>query len=129
LYPPTGAASFSTSSSGSNTARKSAAVQLFAPLAKDPTGTQLTGVFGRIVDELATLPGVSSVGAGSSVPLWGGDGEQEFLIEGRPAPTAGQRPTFAWFDVYPGYFETLGIPLVRGRCPTSATGPAPRTWR
>ncbi|MFW6198923.1 MAG: FtsX-like permease family protein, partial [Acidobacteriota bacterium] len=62
------------------------------------------------------LPGVSSAGAGTAVPLSGTSGTWDFLIEGRPAPGDGE---MAWNAdvavVRPGYFETLGIRLLQGR--------------
>ena len=38
-----------------------------------------------------------------------------YLGEGQPSLDAGERPTAQWAAVTPGYFETLGIPLVQGR--------------
>ena len=90
-------------------------VPLFSSPGKYPDSAQVVDLFGRAAREVQSLPKVISVGAGSAVPLWGGDGEQEFLIEGRPDPGAGARPSVAWFDVDANYFQTLQIPLVRGR--------------
>ena len=90
-------------------------VQLFAPSEMHSDGSQITDLFRRATEELMALPGVLSAGAGSAVPLMGGDGSQEFYVEGRPVPTAGERPVAWWYDVGPNYFLTLGIPLLRGR--------------
>jgi len=90
-------------------------VPLFSSPGKYPDSAQVVDLFGRAAQEVQALPNVVSVGAGSAVPLFGGDGEEEFLIEGRPAPGAGARPSVAWFDVDPKYFQTLQLPLVRGR--------------
>lgn len=90
-------------------------VQVFSSPGKYPTIEPVIELYARAVEELGALPGVVSAGAGSAAPLFGGDGEQEFFIEGRPVPAPGERSAVAWFDVDPGYFATLGIPLVRGR--------------
>jgi predicted permease len=55
-----------------------------------------------------------SVGSGSAGPLFGGDGEGTVTIDGRPA-AAGARQAALWYDIGPGYFRTLGLPIVRGR--------------
>jgi predicted permease len=58
---------------------------------------------------------VVAVASGSAGPLFGGDGEGHLTIDGRPAPLGGARQVAAWFDVSPGYFATIGLPIVRGR--------------
>jgi len=90
-------------------------IQVFSSPGKYPRREQVVDLFRRATEEVRALPSVVSVGAGSAVPLSGGDGDQEFSIEGRPDPGPGRRPSVTWFDVDPGYFRTLGIPLVRGR--------------
>ena len=78
--------------------------------------------FARAEDELRTIPGVVSVGAGSAGPLFGGDGEGHFTLNGQAAD--GARQAAAWFDISPTYFRTLGIPILRGRdiAPTDVVG-------
>jgi putative ABC transport system permease protein len=78
-------------------------------------GEETTAQYQRAVAEVSTLPGVLSVSAGSAVPLSGGDGDQEYLVVGEEAPAPGHRPTVFWYDTLPGYFQTLGLPLHRGR--------------
>ena len=91
-------------------------VPLFSSPGKYPEVQSVVTLFARAAGEVQSLPGVVSVGAGSAIPLSGGDGEEEFTIAGRPEPAAGApRPSVAWFDVDNRYFQTLGIPLLRGR--------------
>src|SRR3990172_9594694 len=62
----------------------------------------------------------------SAGPLFGGgDGAGEFALDGAPGSDA---PLVAsWYDMSPGYFRTLGVPLRRGRLFTEADDPgAPR---
>jgi putative ABC transport system permease protein len=102
-------------------------VQVFASSGKYPTAGQRIDLFRRCVEEIRALPSVVAAGAGSALPLFGGDGAQEFFVEGRPEPGAGQKPSVRWYDVDPDYFRTLRIPLERGRLITAADGPgAPR---
>jgi putative ABC transport system permease protein len=71
--------------------------------------------FARAEEELRTIPGVVAVGAGSAGPLFGGDGEGHFTIDGRGSPADGARQAAYWFDISPTYFRALGVPILRGR--------------
>ena len=78
-------------------------------------------LFERVEDEVGALPGVSSV-TSSSVPLlsgsnWGND----VAVEGFKAePDVDSSSRFN--ETGPGYFTTLGIPLIAGRDFTRADG-------
>jgi len=76
---------------------------------------QVADYFARAEDELRSIPGVVSVGAGSAGPLFGGDGDQQFTLDGQPPRPDGPRQAAAWFDISPTYFRTLGVPVMRGR--------------
>jgi putative ABC transport system permease protein len=79
------------------------------------TRQQVAEYFARAEEEVRTLPGVVAVGTGSAGPLFGGDGEGHFTMDGRGAPSDGTRQAAYWFDIGPTYFHTLGVPIVRGR--------------
>ena len=72
--------------------------------------------YASLIARLRSLPGVSAASAGTTVPMWNDQGVWDFEIDGRPRPGSGE---VAWnaaaVIVRPGYFETLGVPLVRGR--------------
>jgi putative ABC transport system permease protein len=89
---------------------------LSLPVDAYPENAQVETFYASLVDRLSRTPGVTSVTAGTTVPLAEGAGNWDFEIEGRPAPAPGQP---AWSGkaviVLPGYFETLGVPVVRGR--------------
>lgn len=64
--------------------------------------------------ELATLPGVVAVGATNVLPMAGGTGTY-YEVEGRPAPSEGERPVAQIRHVLPGYFSTMRMAVVVGR--------------
>jgi putative ABC transport system permease protein len=72
--------------------------------------------FTQLLDRLRAYPGVRAVAAASSVPLETfGRNLQAFNLE-RPDPAAPTAGVFAQFSaVSPGYFHTMGIPLIKGR--------------
>ncbi len=76
---------------------------------------QIVALFSRAEEELRTLPSVVSVGSGSAGPLFGGDGDGLFTIDGRTPATGAPRQAAFWFDISPSYFRTIGLPIVRGR--------------
>jgi putative ABC transport system permease protein len=88
--------------------------------AKYGTSLQYGEVAKKLVDHIAVQPGVLSVAVSSSYPLEpellsGGPNSNTFQIEGQPlAP--GQAPPLAdTVNITPGFFSTLGIPLISGR--------------
>jgi predicted permease len=69
----------------------------------------------RVLEKIAALPGVQTVSAGSVLPMGGPGIGHGMLVEGRPAPGPGQDIPVDLRFVTPGYFKTLGIPLLQGR--------------
>jgi predicted permease len=67
-----------------------------------------------VVPRLRTLPGVTSVSAGWPLPLSSSGIGISFDIEERPLPE-GERAVSRLSIIEPGYFQTLRIPVVRGR--------------
>jgi putative ABC transport system permease protein len=73
--------------------------------------------FYRAVErDVAQLPGVSSVGWGSGVPL-GGVYYRGFnvAIEGQPGEVAPNGPAVDYMIVSPGYLDALGVRVLQGR--------------
>jgi putative ABC transport system permease protein len=66
------------------------------------------------LERLRALPGVMSAGAVLDLPLQSRNNLWDFLIEGR-ASEPGRRTITGANVAGPGYFQTLGIPLLEGR--------------
>jgi len=64
---------------------------------------------------VGALPGVESVAAVNHVPLSGGMASADYKVAGRPPVDEEKLPTGDYRMVTPGYFRTLGVPLVAGR--------------
>jgi len=71
----------------------------------------------RLVEGVSALPGVDNVGAVSALPMspLGADFDLPISIVGREASSSAEQPRAQYRSVLPGYFETMDVPLVRGR--------------
>jgi predicted permease len=77
--------------------------------------------FQQMAERIQSLPGVKAVGGINVLPLATAlQAASRFLIEGQPAPDAGARPVAQTRNTNLGYFEAMGIPLVKGRLFTPA---------
>jgi putative ABC transport system permease protein len=78
----------------------------------------------QLLERVATLPGVQSVGATSSLPLAPGGWGKMLSIEGRPAPPSMETiPLVQYRQVSTNYFSTLGVSPVKGRLFTEQDDP------
>lgn len=64
---------------------------------------------------ISALPGVTDAAAAVTLPIGGDDFAAGFTVEGKPLPPPGQEPRAGYQVVTPGYFRTMGIPLLAGR--------------
>jgi predicted permease len=71
--------------------------------------------FNQVKEKIAVLPGVQSVGLSSGLPLGANHWWESFTIAGQPDPPPSQTPKMEVCVADIGYFETLRIPLLRGR--------------
>jgi predicted permease len=69
----------------------------------------------RAIERLKALPGVESVGAARSIPVMGGTSGTGVHILGTADRPMNERPMTRVRTVTPGYFQTLGMAVVRGR--------------
>jgi predicted permease len=68
----------------------------------------------QVVAKMQQVPGVQAATAAFPMPLTEGDIHITFSIEGRPT-TPGDEPSARVSLIEPGFFETLKVPLKRGR--------------
>ena len=69
----------------------------------------------RVTERVSALPGVEKVALTGSVPMGGGMSVLAMQPDNKPIMPANQLPVSNFVDVGPGYFATMGIPVVRGR--------------
>ena len=81
---------------------------------------QRFGFYDRLVDAAKVLPGVRVAGAATFLPVSGGGSVIHFNIQGRPPKSPSEFIAAGYRAVTPGYFETLGVPLLKGRLFTAA---------
>jgi putative ABC transport system permease protein len=91
------------------------------PAARYATNSQIVDGFDRVSEAIRRAPGVSTASATSSLPLGGGGLylPRVFLRENQPEAPASADTQAAWSVVQPGYFATMGIPIVAGRAFTA----------
>ena len=103
------------------------AVRVDLPAARYSEGTQVTAFYKDLASRLSALPGVESVGLGSSVLLSALPQSATLSVQGRPPQDPNVRDLPVCYDsVTPDFFKTLRIPLRRGRLFTDADGPTTR---
>jgi predicted permease len=76
---------------------------------------QTTEFYREIAAKVRTLPGVQSVSLASYIPMGGFPNRVPVSLEGHPIPNDQQAPAVLFNSVDPPYFETMRIPLLRGR--------------
>jgi len=90
--------------------RTESAVAMEISLSDEPPQRR-AGFYQRVLERLAALPGITAVGGVNSLPMVGGGADGQFLIENNPALKG-----YGEFRVAsPGYFNAMGMRLVRGR--------------
>jgi predicted permease len=90
-------------------------------VAIEPPNSQLTDgakrrdFYGDVEARIGALPGVEGVGSIHLLPLTRNNWSYPYLAEGHAPPQNAPLPSANFRSVTPGYFGTLGIPLLRGR--------------
>ena len=77
----------------------------------------MVAFYKQAMEKLSALPGVESVAANSNLPLTGETeiGKSTFTVEGQSVDEQQQNPYINDLRVSSNYFQTIGIPLVKGR--------------
>jgi putative ABC transport system permease protein len=86
---------------------------------KEAAPNQRAIFYRQLLEQVRTLPGVKSAGGINHLPLAGDVWGSAFAIEGRrPKPRPGESPRAVYRVAMSGYFETMRLPLRRGRAIT-----------
>jgi putative ABC transport system permease protein len=71
--------------------------------------------FDQLFERIKTVPGVEAVGGTDPLPLSNSNATTGFVVEGGPLLPMADRPEVGERAVTPGYFETMRIPVLKGR--------------
>lgn len=83
--------------------------------AKYPDAERRRAFYERVGERVRGLAGVEAAAVSGLLPFTGVEEFDGFTIEGGPAEATEDRPPARMYIVDPHYFETTGMPLVRGR--------------
>jgi len=75
--------------------------------------------FEQLRERVASLPGVTAVALAYGLPLGVEDSQLSVEVVGAPPSRPGESVSAGYAQISPGYFNTLGIPLLQGRDFTS----------
>src|SRR5262245_11647161 len=69
----------------------------------------------QVVERIRDVPGVKSASLVGGLPFSGNGGSTGVILPDREIPPRGQEPVVRYNMAIPNYFETIGIPLIKGR--------------
>jgi putative ABC transport system permease protein len=84
------------------------------------SGDEITAFYKRLVEGIEALPGVERATASVGLPLVDDGFGLEVTVVGRPADPLAEPPQTSYTPVTPGFFETYGVGVSRGRAFTDA---------
>jgi len=90
-------------------------LQLSLSATRYQTRADVARALNAITDRIRQLPGVTAATVTGSLPFSGHSSGTSVWVEGRTLPVGQQPPTARWQYVQQGYFDTMRIPLLRGR--------------
>jgi putative ABC transport system permease protein len=90
-------------------------LRIWLPSSRYAENHRQIAFFQQLINRIEKLPGVQSVGAIQDLPIQRNRMGYDFVIEGRPLPSSGDKSDAAYRVVTPDYFATMGIPLLSGR--------------
>ena len=88
-------------------------MQISLPPARYQTAESQGAFYGPVLDQVQHIPGVDSASACTLLPFGYGENFNTFEIPGKPKPVVD--PYANLNQISPGFFETMKIPLLRGR--------------
>jgi len=89
--------------------------QLSLPVLKYADESHIVTLYHNVLEQVRSIPGVESAGIGETVPM-GGEGESTVIrLPDHPAASQKELPFANYTIISPGYFSSIGTPLLRGR--------------
>ncbi len=85
------------------------------PRIRYPEVDQQIRTYDAILDKLAVIPGVESVGGVNPIPLGDNQRSSSFMPSGAAPLPRGNHPGASYLLVKPDYFRTMKIPVLQGR--------------
>ncbi|HEY1986155.1 MAG TPA: ABC transporter permease [Terracidiphilus sp.] len=100
---------------GFDSTAKVQTLRLNIPEAEVPNADNVTRMQQAILQKLAAIPGVTSVGVGGSVPMDGDQWQDPVYAQDRSYAEGAMPPLRRFKFGSPGFLQTVGIPLIAGR--------------
>ncbi len=91
------------------------ALNVDLPEVRYPDTQRRSTFFDEVKRRMQTLPGAQSVAVASNLPFTYNGDSTNIAVQGVPDPPIDEWPDVIYRTVGPGYFATMGIPLMRGR--------------
>ena len=94
-------------------------LRVLLPQQSYPSDTEISTFYEQSISEIASVPGIRSVSATSTIPLVGSTANTSISIEGRPVSNPEDTVFVGAEAIAPGYLEAMEIPLLEGRALTA----------
>lgn len=69
----------------------------------------------QLVEQIQQIPGAQSASLVRGLPFSGNGGTEAIILPDREIPSKGYEPKVMFNTAMPNYFETIGIPFIKGR--------------
>jgi len=90
-------------------------MKIVLPEPKYEKKVQRSAFYTDVIQRVQSLPGVRSAAVTTNLPLYRQGNSISISIEGKPEPPPGQEDIIVTRIISPGYFDTMSIPLLKGR--------------
>ncbi len=87
----------------------------FDPSGAGYTAERASGLYRQLEERFASLPGMRNIGMALYSPLEGDNWGECVIPQGHPAPGPNEHCGSTWDRVSPGFLQSMGVPIVRGR--------------
>ncbi|HVH87729.1 MAG TPA: ABC transporter permease, partial [Terriglobales bacterium] len=89
--------------------------EIALPEKKYPKPEQTEAFYDEVIRNLRSQPGVKTASIIWPMPLSGNEWDTDYLLEGKPMPSAGEIPSTRIYHASPEYFTAMQIPILEGR--------------